>query len=153
MEDLAKQLNDLRQHTPQPSSSTTTNANESHPQTFTTTTTNSTTQPPPSPSLYAVRINSGKFGVPWPHTKEILQRSSLDITVSRPEGEDEVQRNPIPAAVQRKRALETAESSAKRQRQGDDDDDDDDSRDGKSRRAKEDNGIQNGKEQERRNVK
>ena len=29
----------------------------------------------------AVRINEGNFGVPWAHTKQLLEASPLDITV------------------------------------------------------------------------
>ena len=36
---------------------------------------------------YAVRINSGKFGVQWQRTKAVLEAGDLDITVLRPEGE------------------------------------------------------------------
>ena len=36
---------------------------------------------------YAVRINSGKFGVAWQRTKAVLEAGDLDITVLRPEGE------------------------------------------------------------------
>lgn len=35
----------------------------------------------------AVRINSGKFGVPWEKTRRILEEGSLDMVVVRPEGE------------------------------------------------------------------
>ncbi len=37
----------------------------------------------------AVRINSGKFGVPWSRTKEVLEEGTLDMVVVRP-GADEV---------------------------------------------------------------
>jgi len=33
----------------------------------------------------AVRINSGKFGVPWARTKKVLEERSLDMVVVRPE--------------------------------------------------------------------
>jgi len=36
----------------------------------------------------AVSINSGKFGVPWSRTKEILKEGSLDLVVVRPEIEE-----------------------------------------------------------------
>ena len=36
---------------------------------------------------YAVRINSGKFGVEWQKTKAVLEAGELDITVVRPEEE------------------------------------------------------------------
>ena len=36
---------------------------------------------------YAVRINSGKFGVEWQKTKVVLEAGELDITVVRPEEE------------------------------------------------------------------
>ena len=36
---------------------------------------------------YAVRINSGKFGVAWQRTKAILEAGELDITILKPEGE------------------------------------------------------------------
>lgn len=36
----------------------------------------------------AVRINSGKFGVPWEETKKILEEGPLDIVVIRPETEE-----------------------------------------------------------------
>lgn len=39
-------------------------------------------------SCYAVRINSGKFGVEWQKTKAVLEAGELDITVLRPEGEE-----------------------------------------------------------------
>ena len=38
---------------------------------------------------YAVRINSGKFGVAWQRTKAVLEAGELDITVLKPEGEKE----------------------------------------------------------------
>lgn len=62
-------------------------------------------------SFYAVRINSGKFGVPWARTKAVLQRGMFDLYVVRPPGEDEVGNKPeqIPAAVKRKRKLEERE--------------------------------------------
>lgn len=37
---------------------------------------------------YAVRINSGKFGVEWEKTKAVLEAGDLAITVVRPEGEE-----------------------------------------------------------------
>ena len=40
-------------------------------------------------NCYAVRINSGKFGVAWQRTKAVLEAGDLDITVWRPEGEKE----------------------------------------------------------------
>ena len=39
---------------------------------------------------YAVRINSGKFGVEWQKTKAVLEAGDLDITVFRPEEEERV---------------------------------------------------------------
>lgn len=42
----------------------------------------------------AVRINSGKFGVPWEKTKKILVEGSLDMVVVRPEGEDDGKAEP-----------------------------------------------------------
>lgn len=39
---------------------------------------------------HAVRINSGRFGVEWQKTKAVLEAGDLDITVVRPEGEQEV---------------------------------------------------------------
>lgn len=36
-------------------------------------------------NCYAVRINSGKFGVEWQKTKAVLEAGELDITVVRPE--------------------------------------------------------------------
>lgn len=36
----------------------------------------------------AVRINSGRFGVPWDRTREILKDGPLNIVVVRPEHED-----------------------------------------------------------------
>lgn len=36
----------------------------------------------------AVRINSGKFGVPWARTKKVLEEGSLDMVVVRPESEE-----------------------------------------------------------------
>ncbi len=36
-------------------------------------------------TCYAVRINSGKFGVEWQKTKAVLEAGDLDITVVRPE--------------------------------------------------------------------
>lgn len=39
-------------------------------------------------NCYAVRINSGKFGVEWQKTKAVLEAGELDITVLRPEGEE-----------------------------------------------------------------
>lgn len=38
-------------------------------------------------NCYAVRINSGKFGVEWQKTKAVLEAGELDITVVRPEEE------------------------------------------------------------------
>ena len=40
-------------------------------------------------NLWAVRINSGKFGVPWERSKMVLGQCGLDIHVVRPPGEDE----------------------------------------------------------------
>lgn len=37
---------------------------------------------------YAVRINSGKFGVPWEDTKKVLEGGGVDMVVLRPEEED-----------------------------------------------------------------
>ena len=39
-------------------------------------------------ACYAVRINSGKFGVEWQKTKAVSEAGELDITVLRPEGEE-----------------------------------------------------------------
>ena len=39
-------------------------------------------------NCYAVRINSGKFGVEWQETKAVLEAGDLEITVVRPEEED-----------------------------------------------------------------
>ena len=38
----------------------------------------------------AVRINSGKFGVPWKKTKRVLEGGPLDIVVVRPKGKHEL---------------------------------------------------------------
>lgn len=38
---------------------------------------------------HAVRINSGRFGVEWQKTKAVLEAGDLDITVVRPEEEEE----------------------------------------------------------------
>ena len=38
----------------------------------------------PMPDCRAVRINSGKFGVPWKRTKKVLKDGPLDIVVVRP---------------------------------------------------------------------
>ena len=38
---------------------------------------------------YAVRINSGKFGVPWEDTKKVLEVGGVDMVVLRPEGDEE----------------------------------------------------------------
>ena len=38
---------------------------------------------------YAVRINSGKFGVPWEDTKRVLEGGGVDMVVLRPEAEEE----------------------------------------------------------------
>ena len=38
---------------------------------------------------YAVRINSGKFGVPWEDTKKVLEGGGVDMVVLRPEGVEE----------------------------------------------------------------
>ncbi len=38
-------------------------------------------------TCYAVRINSGKFGVEWQKTKAVLEAGDLDVTVVRPEKE------------------------------------------------------------------
>lgn len=74
-------------------------------------------------SFYAVRINSGKFGVPWARTKAVLQRGGFDLHVVRPLGEDEAGNKPeqIPAAVKRKRKLEEREvdtGKVKKRREG-----------------------------------
>lgn len=37
---------------------------------------------------YAVRINSGRFGVEWQKTRAVLEAGGLDITVVRPEEEE-----------------------------------------------------------------
>lgn len=39
--------------------------------------------------LFACRFNAGLFGVPWERTREVLERSGLEVTVVRPEGEPE----------------------------------------------------------------
>lgn len=44
-------------------------------------------------SCYAVRINSGKFGVEWRRTKAVLEAGELDITILRPEGEEKADRS------------------------------------------------------------
>ena len=46
--------------------------------------------------VWAVRINSGKFGVQWDRTKRILEQCAVDLKVVRPpeEGEDE-EKGPI----------------------------------------------------------
>lgn len=36
-----------------------------------------------------VRINSGKFGVPWKDTKKVLEEGDIDMTVVRPKEQDE----------------------------------------------------------------
>ncbi len=41
-------------------------------------------------NCYAVRINSGRFGVEWQKTKAVLEAGDLDITVFRPEAEEKV---------------------------------------------------------------
>lgn len=38
---------------------------------------------------WAVRINSGMFGVPWGDTKDVLEAGGLDMTIVRPAGEEE----------------------------------------------------------------
>ena len=40
---------------------------------------------------YAVRINSGKFGVPWEDTKGVLEAGEVDMVVLRPEAEEELE--------------------------------------------------------------
>ena len=42
-------------------------------------------------SCYAVRINSGRFGVEWQKTKAVMEAGDLDITVVRPEEEEKVE--------------------------------------------------------------
>lgn len=37
---------------------------------------------------YAVRINSGRFGVEWEDTKRVLEGGGVDMVVLRPEGEE-----------------------------------------------------------------
>lgn len=37
-----------------------------------------------NPRCRAVRINSGRFGVPWPDTKKVLEASGLDVLVVSP---------------------------------------------------------------------
>ena len=37
---------------------------------------------------YAVKINSGNFGVPWQSTKAVMEAGDLDMTVVSPEGEE-----------------------------------------------------------------
>ena len=39
--------------------------------------------------VWAVRINSGKFGVRWEETREVLEAGGVDMRVVRPEDEDE----------------------------------------------------------------
>ena len=39
-------------------------------------------------NCYAVRINSGKFGVEWQKTKAVLEAGHMDMTVCRPVGEE-----------------------------------------------------------------
>ena len=41
--------------------------------------------------IWAVRINSGRFGVVWSRTRAVLENGPFDITVVRPENEDEPQ--------------------------------------------------------------
>ncbi len=41
-------------------------------------------------NCYAVRINSGRFGVEWQKTKAVMEAGDLDITVFRPEAEEKV---------------------------------------------------------------
>lgn len=43
-------------------------------------------------NCYAVRINSGRFGVEWQKTKAVLEAGELDITIFRPEEEEEADR-------------------------------------------------------------
>lgn len=38
---------------------------------------------------WAVRINSGMFGVPWQDTKAVLEAGKLDMVIVRPAGEDD----------------------------------------------------------------
>ena len=38
---------------------------------------------------WAVRINSGKFGVEWEKTRAVLEAGEVDMLVVRPEGEDD----------------------------------------------------------------
>ena len=42
-------------------------------------------------SCYAVRINSGRFGVEWQKTRAVMEAGDLDITVVRPEEEEKVE--------------------------------------------------------------
>lgn len=42
-------------------------------------------------SCYAVRINSGRFGVEWQKTKAVLEAGDLDVTVVRPREEEKVE--------------------------------------------------------------
>ena len=43
----------------------------------------------PRDECWAVRINSGKFGVPWARSKEVLEAGGLDVTVVRREEDDD----------------------------------------------------------------
>ena len=36
----------------------------------------------------AVRLNSGKFGVPWERTKRVLEEGPLDMVIVKPIGDD-----------------------------------------------------------------
>ena len=49
--------------------------------------------------VWAVRINSGKFGVPWEKSREVLERGGLDIAVVRPP--EEVEKIASGGAVER----------------------------------------------------
>ena len=61
---------------------------------------------------YAVRINSGKFGVPWENTKRVLEGGGVDMVVLRPE-EEGGEENKIDGQEHGKESVEGGEIEGK----------------------------------------
>lgn len=58
--------------------------------------------------LWAVRINSGLFKVPWAQTKKVLEQCHLPLTALRPAGEDEDEVTDMPVVPKEISALAQA---------------------------------------------
>lgn len=63
---------------------------------------------------YAVRINSGKFGVPWEDTKRVLEGGGVDMVVLRPEEEEEGDGSKVGGREDGKVSVEEGKGRAKR---------------------------------------